>query len=212
MAFINLVCDNYAATTLRQVLHRLIDLQKELTGSDSGNFLKEADGALQLAAYQGCYAAVELLLSVGVDPNIHHPLFGYALHNAACAGHSEIVRLLNERGSASYTRGAPDTLLELTAKRGHSTTYRYLLDTTPGRRDKDWLKGYLTQACDLGHEGIVRELPQWADAQNSRSSHKAPRWIRRAFGRQGKERPVFDRYTMKRSTIQYLWQQVRTAM
>jgi ankyrin repeat protein len=59
--------------------------------------------ALALAAQHGYPAIVRLLLDAGEDPNRHNPPGFHAhstpLHQAALAGHDEVVRLLVERGA-----------------------------------------------------------------------------------------------------------------
>ena len=59
--------------------------------------------ALSLAADFGHVAIVRLLLDAGEDPNRYNPVGGHShttpLHQAAGAGHDEVVRLLVERGA-----------------------------------------------------------------------------------------------------------------
>lgn len=69
--------------------------------------------ALALAAQHGHAAAVAVLLESGEDPNRYNPVGCHAhstpLHQAAVAGHIEVVRLLVERGARLDIR---DTLYE----------------------------------------------------------------------------------------------------
>jgi ankyrin repeat protein len=59
--------------------------------------------ALTVAADGGCAAIVRMLLDAGEDPNRYNPVGGHShttpLHQAAGAGHAEVVKLLVERGA-----------------------------------------------------------------------------------------------------------------
>jgi hypothetical protein len=59
--------------------------------------------ALTLASDFGHVAVVRLLLDAGEDPNRYNPVGGHShttpLHQAAGAGHEEVVKLLVERGA-----------------------------------------------------------------------------------------------------------------
>jgi ankyrin repeat protein len=76
--------------------------------ADAVRLLPAADGAdrhraLALAAQHGQVEIVRLLLDAGEDPNRYNPDGNHAhstpLHQAALAGHEEVVRLLVERGA-----------------------------------------------------------------------------------------------------------------
>jgi hypothetical protein len=75
---------------------------------DARHLLPSADAAdrhlaLALAAVHGHAGVARLLLDAGEDPNRYNPIGGHShstpLHQAAGAGHEEVVRLLVERGA-----------------------------------------------------------------------------------------------------------------
>ena len=72
---------------------------------------EERHWALALASQFGHVELVRLLLDAGEDPNRYNPVGGHShgtpLHQAALAGHGEVVRLLVERGAR---RDQKDTL------------------------------------------------------------------------------------------------------
>jgi ankyrin repeat protein len=59
--------------------------------------------AIALAAQHGHVEMVRLLLDAGEDPNRYNPAGNHAhstpMHQAVCAGHLNVVRLLVERGA-----------------------------------------------------------------------------------------------------------------
>ena len=64
---------------------------------------EERHWALALASQFGHVAIVRMLLDAGEDPNRYNPVGGHShstpLHQAAAAGHSDVVQLLVERGA-----------------------------------------------------------------------------------------------------------------
>jgi hypothetical protein len=88
--------------------------------------------ALALAAQHGHSGVVALLLDAGVDPNRYNPSGAHAhstpLHQAALAGHLEVVRLLVERGAHLDIRDIHfnGTALDWAEHGGHSEVAAYL--------------------------------------------------------------------------------------
>jgi hypothetical protein len=80
-------------------LGRTEDVRQLLPGADS----RDRHLALALASQFGQVDVVRLLLDAGEDPNRYNPVGGHShttpLHQAAGAGHNELVRLLVERGA-----------------------------------------------------------------------------------------------------------------
>lgn len=80
-------------------LGRIEDFRQLLPGADS----RDRHLALALASQFGQAKVVRLLLDAGEDPNRYNPVGGHShstpLHQAAGAGHNELVRLLVERGA-----------------------------------------------------------------------------------------------------------------
>jgi hypothetical protein len=80
-------------------LGRTEDVRQLLRGADS----RDRHWALALASQFGQVEVVQLLLDAGEDPNRYNPVGGHShttpLHQAAGAGHNELVRLLVERGA-----------------------------------------------------------------------------------------------------------------
>jgi ankyrin repeat protein len=74
----------------------------------SGASSEERHIALALACQHGRLQVVRLLLDAGEDPNRYNPVGCHShstpLHQAALAGHSEVVQLLIERGAKVDTR------------------------------------------------------------------------------------------------------------
>jgi ankyrin repeat protein len=88
--------DNLAAAA---GLGRLEDAHRLLPSAAAGN----RHQALALAAQHGHLEIVRLLLDGGEDPNRYNPKGNHGhstpLHQAVCAGHGAVVRLLVERGA-----------------------------------------------------------------------------------------------------------------
>jgi ankyrin repeat protein len=101
--------DNIAAAA---GLGRSADVARMLPGADSENRHK----ALALAAQLGQADVVRLLLDAGEEPNRYNPdgLHSHStpLHQAVCANHLNVVKLLVDRGARPDMR---DTLYEGTA-------------------------------------------------------------------------------------------------
>jgi ankyrin repeat protein len=80
-------------------LGRIDDARRLLPGASR----QDRHLALTLAADFGRAEIVQLLLDAGEDPNRYNPVGGHShttpLHQAAGAGHTEVVRLLVERGA-----------------------------------------------------------------------------------------------------------------
>lgn len=80
-------------------LGRIDDARRLLAGASA----KDRHLALSLAADFGQAEIVRLLLDAGEDPDRYNPVGGHShttpLHQAAGAGHDEVVRLLVERGA-----------------------------------------------------------------------------------------------------------------
>ena len=80
-------------------LGRMDDFSRKLPAA--GN--EERHLALALASQFGRVEIVRMLLDAGEDPNRYNPVGGHShstpLHQAAAAGHGELVRLLVERGA-----------------------------------------------------------------------------------------------------------------
>src|SRR5882672_9019828 len=80
-------------------LGRLDDFRRLFTMSSSD----DRHLALALAAQSGHVEIVRMLLDAGEDPNRYNPVGGHShstpLHQAALAGHDELVRLFVERGA-----------------------------------------------------------------------------------------------------------------
>ena len=80
-----------------------LNLTEEFTRMLHGSNSQDRHLALALAAQFGHMAIVRMLLDSGEDPNRYHPPGGHShatpLHQAAGAGHAELVHLLVERGA-----------------------------------------------------------------------------------------------------------------
>ena len=78
-------------------LGRLDDARRLLSNADQ----EDRHLALSVASDFGYVEIVRLLLDAGEDPNRYNPIGGHShttpLHQAAAAGHEEVVRLLVER-------------------------------------------------------------------------------------------------------------------
>ena len=85
-------------------LGRLDDARRQLATADR----EDRHRALVLAAQQGHVEMVRSLLDAGEDPNRYNPEGNHAhstpLHQAVCAGHYDVVRLLVERGASLEIR------------------------------------------------------------------------------------------------------------
>lgn len=106
--------------------------------------LRTADGpsrhlALALAAQHGHAGVVALLLDAGEDPNRYDPPGAHAhatpLHQAALAGHLDVVRLLVERGARLDIRDIHHrgTALDWAEHGGREEVARYLRRAAGGR-------------------------------------------------------------------------------
>jgi Ankyrin repeats (3 copies) len=99
---------------------------------DAGRLERHA--ALALAALHGRTEVVALLLDAGEDPNRYNPPGCHShatpLHQAAYAGHVEVVRALVERGASLDTRDRhyDGTPREWAEHGGHPEIVRYLAD------------------------------------------------------------------------------------
>jgi len=80
-------------------LGHIEDFRRLLSGADS----RDRHLALALASQFGRVEIVRLLLDAGEDPDRYNPVGGHShstpLHQAAWAGHMEVVRVLVERGA-----------------------------------------------------------------------------------------------------------------
>jgi len=80
-------------------LGRVEDARRLLDGADT----EDRHWALALASQFGHVALVRMLLDAGEDPNRYNPVGGHShsspLHQAAGAGHLDVVRLLVEHGA-----------------------------------------------------------------------------------------------------------------
>jgi len=85
--------------SIAAALGRTEDFVRLLPGADAD----DRHRALALAAQFGHVDAVRALLDAGEDPNRYNPPGAHShstpLHQAALAGHEEVVRLLIERGA-----------------------------------------------------------------------------------------------------------------
>jgi len=94
--------------TVAAAIGRIEDARQLLAGAGD----EDRHRALALASQFGCTEVVRLLLDAGEDPNRYNPVGFHShstpLHQAALAGHEEVVRLLVERGGADLD--AKDTL------------------------------------------------------------------------------------------------------
>ncbi|VUC30976.1 unnamed protein product [Clonostachys rosea] len=142
---------------------RLLERQKHDSDGDGVDVMRDATGALHIAAYQGIYTAVNTLLIAGADPTYRHPIFGYPEDNAVYAGHLEIVSLLRKYGSTHEPRAPPARLLSIAAKRDYTQIFKFLLDSSPSLFGKADLYGWMETACERGNLAIIRDLFSWID-------------------------------------------------
>ncbi|KAL3457250.1 ankyrin repeat-containing domain protein [Aspergillus heterothallicus] len=117
--------------------------------------------ALRRAVYKGQTAAVELLLSLGVDSNQLVHIYGSGnaapLHEAAEQGYLNIANILLEHGADVNVRRPytnPQTPLDVAASRGHFQMVRFLL-----LRGADiHAENLIAHAASSGNVDLVRFL------------------------------------------------------
>ncbi|KAJ6590682.1 ankyrin repeat-containing domain protein [Mycena vulgaris] len=92
--------------------------------------LRQGDSALQIAAFKGQEAIVELLVKTnGIDLNIDGHPYGTPLQAAAKAGHEKVARILLDNGANVHFVGEIKTsALAIAVKAGHEKVARMLLD------------------------------------------------------------------------------------
>jgi ankyrin repeat protein len=106
-----------------------LEAARQRLGAASGD---ERHLALALAAQHGHAETVGLLLAAGEDPSRYNPVGCHAhstpLHQAALAGHIDVVRLLVERGARLDLRDIhhQGTPLEWAEHAGHAEVAAYL--------------------------------------------------------------------------------------
>lgn len=147
---------------------RLLERQEHEPNGDRVEIMRDAVGALHIAAHQGNYAAVNALLIAGADPTYRHMIFGYPEDNAVYGGHLEIVSLLQKHGSTHESRTRPARLLSIAVKRDFTQIFKFLLNSSPFLFGKADLYGWLERACERGNIDIVRELFSWVDKSSPR--------------------------------------------
>jgi hypothetical protein len=116
---------------------------------------------LHQAVMAGNVDTARNLLRIGVNVNDRElRLNSTALHLAARHGHSEIARILIDKGATVDARDVNNcTPLMWAAKGGHSEVVRALLDANSkidAKDNRDWTA--LHFACDRGHAGLAQLL------------------------------------------------------
>ncbi|CAH0054514.1 unnamed protein product [Clonostachys solani] len=147
---------------------RLLEKQEREPDGDRADIMRDAVGALHIAAHQGIHAAVNTLLIAGADPTYRHPIFGYPEDNAVYAGHLGIVSLLQEYGSTHEPRNPPVRLLSIAVKRDYTQIFKFLLDSSPFLFGKADLYRWMETACERGNIDIIREIFLWVDKSSPR--------------------------------------------
>lgn len=146
----------------------LLERQKHELNGDRVGIMRDAVGALHIAAHQGIHAAVNTLLIAGADPAYKHPIFGYPEDNAVYGGHLGIVSLLHKYGSTYESRTRPARLLSIAIKRDYTQIFKFLLDSSPFLFDKVDIYGWMERACERGNIEAIRELFSWVDKSSPR--------------------------------------------
>ncbi|CAG9990404.1 unnamed protein product [Clonostachys byssicola] len=147
---------------------RLLERQEHAPDGDRVDIMRDAVGALHIAAHQGINAAVNTLLIAGADPTYKHPVFGYPEDNAVNGGHLEIVSLLQKYGSTHESRTRSARLLSIAVKRDYTRIFKFLLNSSPFLFHKVDLYGWIERACERGNIDIIRELFSWVDKSSPR--------------------------------------------
>jgi len=90
-------CGASVTLPVAAALGRIEDFRRLLPHADN----EDRHRALALASQFGHIEIVKLLLDAGEDPNRYNPIHSHStpLHQAALAGHDDLVRLLVERGA-----------------------------------------------------------------------------------------------------------------
>ncbi|KAI0530069.1 ankyrin repeat-containing domain protein [Xylaria digitata] len=114
--------------------------------------------SLHVAAYRGDGRIVEVLLENDINPNLSSEYFGSALYAAAFSGHTDMARLLIDRGAALDSKGFLGTPLEAAAQLGHVQMLQLLLERWPSANGNDMVNRCLVYASKNGHKRAVQLL------------------------------------------------------